>query len=397
MAPPRPHPLATSRTAQGAERLLHWIWDKGLHNRPSLHPASLWATGTRGFTAEDESFARSEDDVADFRMRLDALTTSLRDEARLNALGHTIAYGQLTAAIRKRHALGQMWRKNPGIWETPIAAPIIVVGQMRAGTTRMHRLLAADPAHAGTRFCNSLNPVQPRLDYRALKSHIGLSIARKINPWLDMLHPFGATRVDEELPWLSQSLDACAYEAQYRIPSFIALSEETNADPIYREFARILRSDAALMRNAALPRVLKCPQYAEDLDAMLAQFPDARVVVTRRDKDAVLASTLSMVTSQMAFQTDHADLREIEQTWRRKLELREARMEKALSTWNGPVAQVEFDALGADWVREITRTYRELGLELTFNAMAAMRAEQQRAANSPHNRHRQSYNQMAEV
>jgi len=387
MAPPRPHPLARSGAAEWANRTLAAMWRCRLTEQPPLEPAFLWAKGSAGFSREDEHSIRSAEDVADFRERLAVLCRSLNDDARLNALGHTMAYGQLTAAIRKRHALGRLWRERPELAETPVAAPIVVVGQMRAGTTRMHRLLAADPAHAGTLFCNSHDPVPRRPDPRPLKSAIGLAIARRINPWLDTLHPFGATRVDEEIGWLAGALDACAYEAQWRIPAFVAFSEAREAGPVYREFARILRTDAAIMGDAASPRVLKCPQFAEDLPELLAVFPDARLVVTRRDHGEVLASTVSMVASQMAFQTDHAALDEIEAEWRRKLALREARVAQAVEGFAGKACHVRFEALGADWRGEIARVYAALGLDLTEAALRAMAAEQKRSEGDRHHGH----------
>lgn len=384
MAPPRPHPLARSRAAARADRAIAAMWARGLTERPPLDPDFLWAKGSKGFGPEDERSIRSADEVADFRNRLASLCRSLREEADLNALGHTMAYGQLVAAIRKRHALGRLWRERPHLAATPIAPPIVVVGQMRAGTTRMHRLLAADPAHAGTLFCNSHDPVPRRPDTRPLRSVVGLAIARRINPWLDTLHPFGATRVDEEIGWLAGALDACTYEAQYRIPSFIEDNEARDAGPVYREFARILRTDAATMGNADRPRVLKCPQFAEDLPELLSVFPDARLVVTRRDHDEVLASTVSMVACQMAFQTDSANLPQIETEWERKLALRAARVEQALAAACAPVAEVEFAALGADWRGEMARVYAALGLDLTRETLALMAAEQKRSEGGDH-------------
>lgn len=368
--------------------MLAAIWDKGLQPQPALEPAALCAVGAKAFGPQDEAYGRSEEDVADFRERLAVLCQSLREEARLNALGHTMAYGQVTAAIRIRHALGRLWQRQPGLHRAKIAAPIIVVGQMRAGTTRMHRLLAADPAHAGTLLYHGMNPVRPWPDIRPLKTAIGLALARRINPWIDTLHPFGAMRVDEELPWLGHALCPVALEAQYRIPAYVAFSEARDAGAVYREFARTLRTDAVLMKNAHVPRVIKCPQFAEDLPALLAQFPDARVVVTRREGGAVLASTVSLVASQMAYQSDHADLAAIQAEWQRKLALRDQRMTAALAAWSGPVAEVHFDDLTADWEREIARVYSALEIDLTPQAMAAMRAEQGRAETSPHHAHR---------
>ena len=307
--PPRPHPLAVSWTADLMNRAITTMWQRGLTVQPPLDPDFLWDKGSDGFAREDEISIRAPEDVADFRARLDILCRSLRDEAGLNALGHTMAYGQIIAAIEKRHALGRLWRERPELAETDIAPPIAVVGQMRAGTTRVHRLLAADPRHAGTRFCNAVDPVPPapgRIDWRPLKTRAGLAIARLVNPWLDSQHPFGATRADEELGWLTTALDVCAFEAQWHIPSYVRFSEGRDAAPLYREFARILRTDAAIMGDAMRPRVLKCPKFAEDVPALLAELPGTRLIVTRREPEDVLASSVSLGAAQSAFQS--ADL-----------------------------------------------------------------------------------------
>jgi hypothetical protein len=373
------------------DRAITAMWKRGLTVRPPLDPAFLWAKGSEGFSPEDEVSIRSAEDVADFRARLDMLCRSLRDEARLNALGHTMAYGQIVAAIEKRHALGRLWRERPELAATDIAPPIAVVGQMRAGTTRVHRLLAADPRHAGTRFCNAVDPVPPRrggTDWRPLKTRAGLTIARLINPWLDSQHPFGATRADEELGWLTTALDVCAFEAQWHIPSYVRFSEQRDAAPLYREFARILRTDAAMMGNAARPRVLKCPKFAEDLPSLLAQLPGTRLVATRREPDDVLASSVSLVAAQSAFQSATPSLETIRREWQRKLALREGRIEEALSEYSGPLAKVDFAALGRDWQAEIAQIYAALGLTLTDEALQAMGAEQARAATGAHHAHR---------
>jgi hypothetical protein len=371
-----------------------WSW-RGPNERPPLEPQFIWRKGSAGFDPADESAGRDPEDVADFKERLDAICDALREEARLNPLGHASAYGQLKAAVRTRHALGRMWRKRTELASAPLAPPIVVVGQMRSGTTRMHRLLAADPRHTATRLCNSLEPVPRRPDIRPLRCAAGLALARRVNPWLDTLHPFASTRPDEELGWLSWALSPCAYEAQWRIPSFSAFSERRDPAPIYRELARILRSDAALMGDGARSRVLKCPQYAEDLPALLAQFPDARVVVTRRDAREVLDSTLSVVASQMAYQTDHAALAEIELEWRRKLALREARMAEALAAFDGPMAEVDFADLSRDWRGVMAQTYAALGVDFTPEARAAMEKEQALAERSAHRLHAGTYSRFA--
>lgn len=388
MPPPRPHPLARAKLVDRANRWLAGAWRKGLLSYPPLDPEALLAKAGRGFSGCDEAGARTCEDVADFRERLARLCEALQTEAALNPLGRAIAHGQLARIVRQRHALGRLWRRRPALIRTPLAPPIIVVGQMRAGTTRIHRLLAADPAHAGTRFCDSWHPAPTTPDLRPLWSGLALFMARRLDPWIDTLHPFGAARADEELGWLAAALDHCAYEAQWRVPSFTAWSEARDPAPVYREFARILATDAAHRGNAHLPRVLKVPQFAEDLPALLAQFPGARLVVARREPKDVARSAASLVANQMAIQSDSVDLEWIEAEWDRKIALRQERMEATLGSFAGPCAEVDFAALDADWRSEIERVYRELGLTLTHEASGAMEAEQARSARSLHHAHR---------
>ena len=388
MSPPRPHLFARSAFAERANRAIAGMWARGWTEKPRLDPDFLWAEGAKGYSAEDEISIRSEEDVADFRLRLEKLCAALTGEARLNVLGHTMAYGQLKGAIRKRHALGRLWREQPELATTRLAPPIIVLGQMRSGTTRVQRLLAADPRFSGTRFCDSHDPVPSRPDLRPLKARAGLFLARRVNPWLETMHPFGAVRTDEEIGWLAAALSPAAFEAQWHIPSFLAFSENRNAAPIYREFCRILRTDAAWHGNAARPRLLKCPQFSEDLLELLARFPDARIVLCERDRDAVLASSLSMVASQRAFQSDSHSEEDLHREWKRKIALRESRTAAALEQTDRPVSRVCFRRLNDQPHHVLEHVYRDLGYSYEGAAKAAVERELALASKGHHRKHR---------
>ena len=308
-----------------------------------------------------------------------------------------MAHGQLVRAIRQRLELGALWQAQPGILETPLAPPVIVVGHMRSGTTRVHRLLASDPALAATRFCDSWQPVPRSPDTRPAWSAITLLFARAIDPWIDSIHPFGVTRADEELGWLAAALDHSAYEAQWHSPGFSAFSEARDPAPVYREFARMLRTDASWHANADRPRVLKVPQFAEDLSVLLSQFPGARVIMTHRCEKDLARSAASLVANQMTIQSDTVDFNWIESEMQRKISLRQQRMDDALGSFTGPLARVEFEALNADWEAEVARIYGDLGLPLTATALTKMRGEQARAADGEHQSHSRAYNAFAQA
>ncbi|WP_346033677.1 sulfotransferase [Erythrobacter westpacificensis] len=382
------------------DRVNGWLekaWRKGLTYRPSLDPDDLWSKALRDAPAAGEQSPRSEADCADFRLRLEILCESLVSEAALNPLGLTMAHGQLVRAIRQRLELGALWQAEPELLETPLAPPVIVVGHMRSGTTRVHRLLAADPSLSATRFCDSWQPVPRSPDTRPAWSAFTLLLARALDPWIDTIHPFGVTRADEELGWLAAALDHSAYEAQWHIPSFTAFSETRDPTPLYREFTRMLRTDANWHGNAHRPRVLKVPQFSEDLPALLGQFPGARVVRTQRCANDTAASAASLVANQMAMQSDTVDYSWIEAEVARKIALREERMDRALAAFSGPLTTVDFDALNHDWEAEVRRVYEDLSLPLTTEALQAMRGEQGRAQHSPHTAHSRQMHRFSET
>lgn len=387
---PRTHPLSRASLVDRSSAFLGQAWEKGWLPDPPLDPHELWNKAAKPYgdmAREPEMAGRRPEDVEDFRSRLAKLTESIQAEARLNPLGRAMAHGQLVRVIKQRLGLGAFWNAKPQVLATKLAPPIIVVGHMRSGTTRVHRLLAADPAHSATRFCDAWHPVPSWPAVRTLRGGVDLMIMRKINPWIDSIHPMASARVEEELGWLANALNHSTYQTQWHIPSYSEWSEARDPAPVYREFARILRTDAAHRRNADRPRVMKVPQFSEDLSSLLEQFPDARLVVAQRESEDVLKSAVSLVANQMAIQCDDCDLDWIEQEWRRKLRLRDQRMKTALENWSGPIAHLQFAALGEDWEAEIARTYQALGIELTGEALLAMRREMADSDTAHHTGH----------
>ncbi|MEE4154294.1 MAG: sulfotransferase [Erythrobacter sp.] len=364
---------------------------------PTLDPGELWGIAAGGHDAPSESGGRSGEDVADFRLRLERLMQAVSGEADLNPLGRTMAHGQIVRAIRQRLALGRLWQRQPDVLATQLAAPIIIVGHMRSGTTRIHKLLASDPAHSHTRYCDAFHPVPARPDQRRAKAAAEIALLSWLNPWLQSIHPVAAAAVEEELGWLGAALGHSIYETQWRIPSYSAFSEAREAGPVYREFARLLRTDAWHRGNALKPRVLKVPVFCENLPELLSQFPEARLILAQRDPAEVLESSVSLAANQMAVQCDTCSIEDIRAFWRHKLALREERRSAALADWRGPLVEIDFAAMNEDWEREIARIYRELGLELSEPARAAMRAMMAASGSGAHRSHARQLQHFAAV
>jgi hypothetical protein len=388
--PPREHLLARGPLAERANSFLGRAWERGWLPPPALDPEALWALAAKPHGAKAEAAehgGRSAEDVADFRERLARLIASIDDEADLNPLGRAMAWGQLSRVVKNRLAFGALWLERPELRETRLAPPIIVIGHMRSGTTRIHTLLAADPAHSHTRYCDAYHPVPAKLGMNRVKAAMELAMLGALNPWMQSIHPMAAGAVEEELAWISAALHHSIYESQWHIPAYSAWSEGRDPLPIYREFRRILQTDAAHRGVADRPRVLKVPAFAEDLATLLALFPDARLVIAEREHQAVLKSAISLAANQMAMQSDSCCLDSIGALWRHKIALREARMAAAISVWQGPVARLHFDDLAADWEGAIARCYADLDLDLTGEALLAMRRVMAASETGHHHAH----------
>lgn len=404
MAPVRDHPLARGALAQRANDFLGKAWAKGWLPPPELDPEALWALAAKPYGAQAEAVehgGRSDEDVADFRERLTRMIAAVEAEADLNPLGRAMAWGQLSRQVKNRLAFGALWLERPDLLATQLAPPIIVIGHMRSGTTRIHKLLAADPAFSHTRYCDAFHPVpqglRARFGLNRMASAVELAMLAALNPWMQSIHPMTPGGVEEELAWISAALHHSIYESQWHIPTYSAWSEGRGSAPVYREFARIFRTDAAHRGIADKPRVLKVPAFAEDLDTLLTLLPDARLVLAQREHEAVLKSAVSLASNQMAVQSDSCDLGAIEARWRHKIALREARMAAALTGWQGAVAQLSFEEINADWESAIARCYGDLGLALTPQALAAMRRMMAASDSGYHHAHAAQLARFAEA
>ncbi|HEX8414873.1 MAG TPA: sulfotransferase, partial [Sphingomicrobium sp.] len=164
-----------------------------------------------------------------------------------------------------------------------------------------------------------------------------------------------------------------AFEAQWYVPNYTAAVESNDGVAVYREFRRLLQTLRWLRRDTSdRPWVLKVPQFAQDLPALLKVFPDARVIYLSRDPLDVVASSASLVCNQMSLQSHSVDPHWIGREWSRKVRLREARMLAAKTTATVPQIELAYEDVGRNWLSEMQRVYRMLRLPLDDRARAAM-------------------------
>ena len=295
------------------------------------------------------------------------LCESLRTEADLNSFGHTLAYGQLVKLVAARARSDRLTAKHPAIAEIPVSRPLLVVGQMRSGTTRVHRLLACDPQFEVNRLYDQLDPVPYEgVDLRWPRAAFASRFLKAMDPALASTHPVSSGEPEEDFGFQAFSIWGAQFEGQWRVPSFVRHIEGADPSDAYAEF-RLLLQIHKFARKSDQNRcwLLKAPQFAQDLDAVLSEFPDAQLVVLRRDPAEVIASSASLVWHHVRLMSDSITPEEIGHEWLRKARLRAKRMEDALRR-HPNVARVElgYAEVSNDWRRSMAKIYAMIGSPL---------------------------------
>jgi hypothetical protein len=183
----------------------------------------------------------------------------------------------------------------------PIERPIVVTGLPRSGTTLLQRLLTADPHHQGLEqwLADLPQPRPPRSTWEddpifsAMQS--GYESFHAAHPELAGLHYSDATTHEECWRLLQQAGTSCAFETLAHVPAYSEWLRTADWQPAYERHRALLR---LIGSNDQEKRwVLKNPSHLMALDALLAVYPDALIVVTHRDPVTCVASMCSLAAA----------------------------------------------------------------------------------------------------
>ena len=364
-----------------------------------MDPARL----EKHFLMEEAVQATGLNDFGDrwFEKPFEVLLDSVKHEAQLNAAGEFSATKMFHHVLRDR-LYTQMWfGRHPEILARPLKNPVVIVGPMRSGTTRLHRLLAADQRFAHLRSFETISPVpRPEFeqvlageaeDFRPKLAARILKVARLANPRTLSIHPTGAYEPEEELGLVAASMYGMKWEAQWNVPSYAEWCHEESAIPAYRHMANLLRLIGWSQQESSLrPWILKTPQHMLDLPALLEVFPDARLIFTHRDPKQVVGSAASLAWNQTIIYSDHNDPAQTGRDWLGKTATMIARMRAARDAIpRERMIDVQYEDMETDWRGTMERVYRFLDLEME-PAVAGMEDYLDRSARLKRHPHRYS-------
>jgi hypothetical protein len=335
--------------------------------------------------------AQAVDGLADFgddsyREPLEQLLYSLEHEADLNEIGRAVLRQRVVDILATRLRVQAWLSRHPEILDEEIRSPLVIVGLPRTGTTMLHRTIAADPRMYSplwfeTRFpCPALDWDPAGVDQRVVDGKAEMAAMLDANPDLLSVHPMDAMGPDEDIMLLEQSFYSFNIQSFAWLPGFDAWVEARDHRPGYRYLELLLKFlqwQKKQTGQQAERWTIKAPHHLHYMDLVLEVFPDAKVVQSHRDPLETIPSLASMIFELWRIYSDNADPVKVGQQWSRKfacgmahtMAVRDAGAEdRFLDLW--------FRDTVSDPLGEIRKVYDFIGMDLTPEAEAEMRAWQ---------------------
>jgi hypothetical protein len=283
--------------------------------RPALTPEGVERAAVKA--------AGSDDFGSDsYREPLERFLASCRDEAELTTFGRILITKMLAAALANRIELHRWSAEHPEAATERLVAPWVIVGLPRTGTSLLNNLLGLDPMNRVLLQWEAAHLIPPATlegaasDPRIARSTKELDGLFKLNPPLQVMHPFGATLAEECVSLFMYDVRTLALETQAHVPAYAHWLERADMAPAYAQHRSALR---ALQSAQPTGRwVLKTPNHLWDLEALLASYPDARIVWTHRDPGPVVTSLASLANAGQRPLTSRTDPRSAAEEWKRK-------------------------------------------------------------------------------
>jgi len=271
---------------------------------PSLDPDDIVQTAAR--KAKSQSFGD-----LDFVDRLPRIVEAVEREGDLHWIGRLAVRQSLLMALESRFGIYRHRDAHPEIAGVPIEKPVFIVGLPRTGTTILFNLLGQDPANRVPQGWEVQFPNPPpkretyESDPRIKQAHKYFGQMDQMAPELPAIHEVGAQLPQECMPILAQTLLSPQPGIVYNIPSYQAWVDQQSAAPSYEYHRHFLEHLQSRYMNERW--VLKSPVHLRTLDALLDEYPDARLIFTHRDPAKTIPSLASLIYTIRGIVTDSVD------------------------------------------------------------------------------------------
>ncbi|HEY9266685.1 MAG TPA: sulfotransferase [Mycobacterium sp.] len=234
-----------------------------------------------------------------WREGLELLVTSVENAPAVSDGGRGYVYGQFVDALCNRLRVVDYANAHPELTTVPVERPLVVLGLPRTGTSLASYLLDQDPQRRSLLTWEAEDSVPPATtdtlytDPRCLKKKAELEVLaqglRAAN--IPLVHWDEADGPTECVFVQSQDFKAYLWEAfmpTAEYAEWLLQADMASAYAYERLVLQVLQSQAPGVWS------LKMPSHAVHIEALLREFPDARIVWAHRDPFKSTASFLRL-------------------------------------------------------------------------------------------------------
>jgi len=327
--------------------------------------------------------AAKSDEFGDesFLDALPVLSDAISREADLSWLGRVMFRQQLLGFLQNRFSVYRYRAAHPEVAGVPIERPLFVVGYPRTGTTILFNLLAQDPANRVPLSWEVQFPDPPpqgetfSTDPRIDKARKYFGHMDTMAPSLASIHEVGAEVPQECMPIVAQTMLGPQFNVTFNVPSYQAWVDQQSHAPAYtyhRHYLEHLQSKHMKDRW-----VLKSPTHLHSLDALLAEYPNARFIITHRDPAKTMPSLASLYYVIRGLASDsvdpHALGQQVMEWWATAADLSMAARDKHTDKADQFI-DIQFEEIMADPVAALGRAYERFEMPWSGDIEERMRA-----------------------
>jgi hypothetical protein len=327
----------------------------------------------------------------DFWPGFETLARAFAADETQTIVGRASLRIEMLHRLKNRLRLEAAVKREPAILQSPVRRPLFIIGFPRTGTTLLHKLLAQDPnVHVPLQWKLysplPMNVPQEEIERRIREANSLLRFAAMIAPQWSIIHPTNAEEPEECIFLLTDNL---TYVLRANIPAYVEKYLHTDLKPVYENFRQHLQ--ALQWQQPERSWTLKSPLHLWGLQALLATFPDARIIQTHRDPKKALPSWFSLAAALGKMHRRSVDMEQIAKDW---LPLWKIGMERAqavrASANPDQFLDLHYKDLIADPLAAVRQIYKHFGDELTPEAEASMTRWLKDHAHGAHEKHRYS-------
>jgi hypothetical protein len=259
---------------------------------------------------------------------LDRLLSSIRQEAELHPVGAFITRQRMINLLCVRLRAEDLFRRYPEILDQPLLQAWVILGLQRTGTTKLHRLLAADDDNRVLLSWEALNPVpletryskletrNSKLDKRIAIAKTSEKALRLMAPGFFAIHPVEHHAPEEDILLLDATFLSTTPEATMNVPSYASWLEKTDQDYAYAYMVKLLK--LLQWQRPGKRWILKSPHHLEFTDLIDRNFDEVHFLWTHRDVTECIPSFISMAAHSRVIFSDNTDGHAIARHWIRK-------------------------------------------------------------------------------